>query len=85
MSDPRYTFICEIEHFDVDDYVAHLGWNSRKVNYLKIYTQPGSLLFYLHDETQDRMYAFKVADPDKLNSMEEFECVVRLFKNRQQD
>lgn len=80
MSDSRYTFICEIENFDVDDYVAHLGWNARNLNFFKIYTQCGSSLFYLHDEIRDRMYAFGVADPDKLTNVEAFECVVKVFE-----
>nr|WP_295931997.1 hypothetical protein [uncultured Dyadobacter sp.] len=56
MAASNYIFVGEIEHFDIDDYVAHLGWIGRGVNYLKIYTQPGTSLFCLHDEIQDRMY-----------------------------
>jgi hypothetical protein len=85
MAASGYTFIREIESFDIDDYLAHLGWNSPKINHMKIYTQPGSSLFYLHDEIQDRMYAFEAADPGQLNSMEAFERVVKVFQDQPLD
>ena len=85
MSEPCYTFICEIEHFDIDDYVAHLGWNARNLNFFKIYTRPGSILFYLHDEIQDRMYGFEAADPEKLNSSEALKGVARAFQDQRPD
>jgi hypothetical protein len=80
MSDSRYIFICEIENFDIDDYVAHLGWNGRNLNYLKIYTQSGSSLFYLHDEIKDRMFAFRAAFPEELKSVKEFNVVVTTYR-----
>lgn len=85
MSASNYTFTGEIDNFDVDDYIAHLGWNSPRINHKKIYTQAGSSCFYLHDEIQDRMYAFEAADTDKLNSTEAFEGVVSAFQDQRPD
>jgi hypothetical protein len=80
-----YTFTGEVDGFDIDDYIGHLGWNGPKLNTLKIYTQAGSPCFYLHDEVHDRLYAFTAAEPERLNTTQELEHVVMLFREWSQE
>jgi hypothetical protein len=74
-----YTFIKEIEKFNIDSYVPHLGWLKPRIMTLKIYSRSGSLSFYLHDEITDRLFEFSADDPKKLKSSEEYEKVVRVY------
>lgn len=80
MAASDYSFIAQVDNFDIDDYLAHLGWNAPTINYLKIYTRVGSPFFYLHDEIQDRLYEFCAADAKTLCSKEEFQCVVEAYR-----
>jgi hypothetical protein len=78
MSD--YTFIREIEKFDIDDYTAHLGWIAPKINTIKIYHDPGLGSFYLHNEVSNRLFMFTAKEPKKLNSQVEYQKVVELYR-----
>lgn len=80
MSTSDYTFTGQVENFDINDYIAHLGWRAAKINDLKIYTLPGSSSYYLHDEVIDRLFEFDTVYPEKLHSEQEYECVVKAYK-----
>lgn len=74
-----YHFIREIESFNTDSYIAHLGWVASSITTFKIYSKFGSPFFYLHDEVQDRLFEFSAEDPKKLKSKEEYDNVVRAY------
>ncbi len=74
-----YRFIKEVEKFNLDIYIPHLGWIGAKVKTLKIYTRDGSTSFFLHDETREKMYEFSAVDPKRLKDSEEYEKVIRAY------
>jgi hypothetical protein len=75
----EYRFIKEIEKFNTDSYIAHLGWVTSSITTLKIYSKFDSPLFYLHDEVQDRLFEFSAEDPTKLKSKEEYDKAVKAY------
>ncbi|MCF2496123.1 hypothetical protein [Dyadobacter chenhuakuii] len=72
-------FIREIEKFNPDLYIAHLGWVAMGITTIKIYSKFNSMLFYLHDEVQDRLFEFSAEDPKKLKSAEEYKKVIQAY------
>lgn len=70
-----YTFTGEADSFDIDDFIAHLGWNGPKFNTFKIHHQEHILFLSDIDENdalqfnakkpqQGRKYGAFTADPN---------------------
>ncbi|MCF0061336.1 hypothetical protein MUK70_19035 [Dyadobacter chenwenxiniae] len=74
-----YHFIREIEKFNTDSYIPHLGWIATTITTLKIYSRFDSPFFYLHDEVQDRLSEFLTEDPKKLKSKQEYDKVMKAY------
>ncbi|MCF0043638.1 hypothetical protein LXM24_26265 [Dyadobacter sp. CY399] len=74
-----YHFTREIERFNTDSYIAHLGWVATNITTFKIYSKFDSPYFYLHDEVQDRLFEFLAGDPKNLKSKEEYDEVIAAF------
>ncbi len=74
-----YTFLAEVEDFDIEDYIAYMDWPSAAGPHIKIYIKEGSLFFYLHDELKDRLFQFSAINPSKLKTKEAFEDVIKAY------
>jgi len=74
-----YTFLAEVEDFDIEDYIEYMDWLSAAGRHIRIYIKEGSISFYLHDELKDRLFQFSALDPSKLKTKEAFEDVVKTY------
>lgn len=74
-----YTFLKEVEKFNIDTYIPHLVWVEARPATLKIYTRIRSISYFLHDEVSDRLYEFSVTPGKKLNNEKEFQNVLKAF------
>lgn len=74
-----YTFLAEVEDFDIEDYIEYMDWPSAAGRHIRIYIKEGSIFFYLHDELKDRLFQFSALDPSKLKTKEASEDVVKTY------
>ncbi len=51
-----FRFLREITPFDLTDYQVIVTWTISDKKPFKIYKHPGSVYFYLHDETINRLF-----------------------------
>lgn len=74
-----YTFIKEVENFNLDIFIPHLGWIGAKITQFKIYTRYGTLSYYLHDERLGKMYEFMARPGRRVDNKEEYENVAKAY------
>lgn len=74
-----YTFIREIENFELDDYVPHTGWISSFPMTIKIYTKDNEINHFLHDEELDRLFEFSYDSNTHIKESYEYQNFVTAY------
>lgn len=72
-----YQFIREVKAFNLDHFMAYMGWIGNKP--YKIYTREDPLLFFVYDEYTGRLFEFKLRDTGSLNKATIYDCLIKAY------
>ena len=75
-----YSFIGEVEDFNLDEYTLYEGWVNDDRSRLRFYTKNGQNSFFVHDTEISKLYEFIFETDTNVKEMYLFQNAANAYK-----